>query len=103
LVSQYAPAAPEADALVIEVSDLNIPPNHDLLKPFQVNVVRVLRGKYDGSVLTIAPQVVSSCTHLTEEYQATRGYIVGTLVHGADGSLILHPHAQKPQANLLGL
>lgn len=103
LISRVAPAAPPADALVVEISGLGLPLDKLQYTPFRAEVVRVIQGKYDGTSITIVPRDTSNCTIRSEAYPSLKGYVLGTLVQAADGNVVLEALEQRPRKRALEL
>ena len=89
-----APAPP--DALVLEIAHGRLSPDRRPYRAFTARVVRVLQGRYRGSMVIVEPIGGTSCTYPSEFPEGPRRFVVGQLVLGKDGVRRLRPRAMRP-------
>jgi len=88
---------------VLEISDWETGTGKDRFQPFRAQVIRVVRGSYDQVAVRITPVFVTSCSQLVERPGATTGFVTGTIVLEADGSINLVPQGGRSPEPVEGI
>jgi hypothetical protein len=84
------PAALPAGTIAAEVeviTDIRAPGAGD--RAMNTRVIRMMRGKYAGRTIRVAPTYISSCDGWP--YPGTRGIVVGRVLSSSDGVLAVDP------------